>query len=134
MAKKKPKAPRSRTDAERRTRQCERLARVLRTLRCISGPGRWDVQALAEELECSPRTVQRILQTLSMAGVPFTYDAVARAYRVPSTFKFPGLIGHDVEVDETSIATKLLPRVKRAIVEGEKFVASLQELRKALEK
>jgi len=134
MAKKKPKAPRSRTDAERNTRQCERLAKVLRTFRCISGPGRWDVQALAEELECSPQTDQRILHTLSMAGVPFTYDAVARAYRVPSTFKFPVLTDRDVEVDETSIATKLLPRVKRAIVEGEEFVASLQELREAHEK
>ena len=86
MGKKKVKAPRPRTDAERRSRQCERMARMLRTLKCIMGPGRWDAQALAQELECSTRTVQRILQTLSMAGSTVSLrrrsEGVSRATRL----------------------------------------------------
>ena len=126
MAKKKPQAQKPRTDAERRARQCERLARGLRTLRCISGPGRWDVQALSEELECSPRTVQRILQTLSMAGVPFRYDAELRAYRVPSGFRFPGL---DIVNSSNSIPpdlNKVHISAKQLIRDGERFLKSLQ--------
>jgi predicted DNA-binding transcriptional regulator YafY len=81
MAKKQPQ-PQSRTDAERRVRQCERLGRLLRTLQLIMGKGRWDAIGLAEELECSRRTVYRLLQTLSMAGVPWYFDESCRAYRV----------------------------------------------------
>ena len=39
-----------RTDAERRARQCERLSRLLRVLRLILGPGRWDAESIAREL------------------------------------------------------------------------------------
>ena len=58
-----------RTDSERRARQCERLARLLRVLHCILGPGRWDAESLANELECSTRTIHRLLQTLTVANV-----------------------------------------------------------------
>lgn len=33
-----------------------------------------NADGLARELECSTRTVHRILQTLSMAGVPWCFD------------------------------------------------------------
>ena len=91
MGKSKKPQLNSRTDAERRIRQSERLGRLLRTLRLIAGPGRWDADSLARELELSRRSVHRILQTLSLAGVPWSYDADARCYRVPRGFKFPGL-------------------------------------------
>jgi hypothetical protein len=77
-----------RTDAERRARQCERLSRMLRVLQLIMGPGRWDAEGLARELECSPWTIHRILQTLSMSGVPWHYDEAKRAYRVRPGYRF----------------------------------------------
>jgi predicted DNA-binding transcriptional regulator YafY len=76
-----------RTDAERRLRQCERLSRLLRVLHYISGPGRWDADALAKELECSRRTIHRLLQTLSLAGVPWYFDESAKAYRIRAGFR-----------------------------------------------
>lgn len=76
-----------RTDAERRLRQCERLSRLLRVLHFISGPGRWDADALAKELECSRRTIHRCLQTLSLAGVPWYFDDGAKAYRIRAGFR-----------------------------------------------
>ena len=79
-----------RTDAERRARQCERLSRVLRVMRLIAGPGRWDASSLAAELECSERTIHRLLQTLSMAGVPWYFDEKLKCYRVRKGFKMPG--------------------------------------------
>ena len=79
-----------RTDAERRARQCERLSRVLRVLRLIGGAGRWDASSLAAELECSERTIHRLLQTLSMAGVPWHFDEKLRCYRVRKGFRMPG--------------------------------------------
>lgn len=79
-----------RSDAERRARQCERLSRVLRVMRLIAGPGRWDASSLATELECSERTIHRLLQTLSMAGVPWYFDEKLKCYRVRKGFKMPG--------------------------------------------
>ena len=76
-----------RTDAERRLRQCERLSRLLRVLRFISGPGRWDADALATEMDCSRRTIHRLLQTLSLAGVPWYFDESAKAYRLRPGFR-----------------------------------------------
>ncbi len=58
-------------------------------LKLISGPGRWDASALAKELECSPRTVHRLLQTLSMAEVPWYFDEKLKCYRVRKGFRFP---------------------------------------------
>lgn len=46
-----------RTDADRRVRQSDRLARVLRVLQLIQSPGPWTAQSIAKELECSERTI-----------------------------------------------------------------------------
>ncbi len=76
-------------DADRRARQCARLARVLRLLQLIQGRARWDAVSLAAELECSPRTVFRDLQVLTLAGVPWYFDGQEQSYRVRPDYRFP---------------------------------------------
>lgn len=80
-----------RTDAERRARQCERLARLLRVLQIILGPGQHDAKRIAQELECSERTVFRDLQALAVAGVPWYFDENCQSYRVRPGFRFSAL-------------------------------------------
>ncbi len=119
-------AKKQRTDADRRVRQCERLGRLLRVLHLIMGKGRWDANTLAAELECSKRTVYRLLQTLSMAGVPWFFDEACRSYRVRPGFKFTGLDGRpeaskcDINSESMNLAAKQL------LADGEKFVESLR--------
>ena len=128
MAKKQP-----RTDADRRARQCERLGRLLQTLQLITSKGRWDADGLAGELECSRRTVYRMLQTLSMAGVPWYFDESCRAYRVRPGFKFPIIEqGTSNPSSRSSVTPDLQPIVERLIVDGEAFIESLQTLLVAL--
>lgn len=71
-----------RLDHERRMRQNDRLARVLRVLELIQSRGRWNAGAIAAELECSERTVYRDLTALELAGVPWRYDQDECCYRV----------------------------------------------------
>ena len=43
----------SRPDRDRRVRQADRLARILRVLELIQSRGRWTTKAIADEIECS---------------------------------------------------------------------------------
>ncbi len=130
---KKIKTPRARSDSERRSRQCERMARMLRTLKCIMGPGRWDAEALAKELECSVRTVQRILQTLAMAGVPFRYDSVRRSYEVQPGFKFPGIDVSQKKNPTLADPSQVHFTAKQVLKDGEAFMKSLRAFCEAVE-
>lgn len=126
MAKKLP-----RSDAERRVRQCERLGRLLKVLQLLMGKGRWDAYGLAEELECSRRTVYRLLQTLSAGGVPWYFDESSRAYRVRPGFKFPGLEPKDL----SSIRSDgIEPAVVKLIADGDAFLTSLRDFLDLLKK
>ena len=130
MAKKK-----QRTDADRRVRQCERLGRLLRLLHLIMGKGRWDAGTLAEELECSRRTVYRLLQTLSMAGVPWYFDEATRAYRVRPGFRFPEIEQpRQQSAPQQPLPPELEPVVEQLIRDGETFIKTLQEFLETLRK
>lgn len=91
----KPK--KSRRDADRRLRQADRLARVMRVLELVSSRGRWSAATIAQELECTERTVHRYLQALQLAGVGVYFDPRDSCYRVRSGFSFPSL---DLSTDE----------------------------------
>lgn len=123
-----------RTDAERRLRQCERLSRLLRVLRLILGPGRWDADALAKELECSPRTIHRDLQTLSMAGVPWYYDAATESYRVRPGFRFPSLDTESAKATTDRSNDELIAAARMTIESGESFLSSVRDFCRILER
>jgi hypothetical protein len=127
-------AKKERSDADRRVRQCERLGRLLRLLHLIMGKGRWDAGTLAEELECSRRTIYRLLQTLSLAGVPWYFDESVRAYRVRPGFRFP-----DIEQPKQRPAEieaqlpDLKPVIEQLIYDGRKIAATLDSFLQTLE-
>lgn len=124
-----------RSDADRRVRQCERLGRLLRLLHLIMGKGRWDAGTLAEELECSRRTVYRLLQTLSMAGVPWYFDETTRAYRVRPGFRFPEIEPpRQQSASQQPLPPELEPVVEQLIRDGETFVKTLQQFLETLRK
>jgi predicted DNA-binding transcriptional regulator YafY len=86
-----PDEPPRRTDADRRLRQADRLARLLRVLELIQGRGRTGVREIAAELGCSERTVFRDLNALELAKVPYDHDREAGGLRVRPGFRFPAL-------------------------------------------
>ncbi|MEZ6142063.1 MAG: transcriptional regulator [Zavarzinella sp.] len=93
-------------DPDRRLRQADRLARVMRMLQLLLSRGRWNVRDIALEQECSERTIYRDMKVLEFAGIPVEFDQNARCYRVAKNFRFPSL---NVTVEEalgqgTSIA------------------------------
>lgn len=121
-------AEKRRSDADRRVRQAERLGRLLRTLQLIMGRGRWDADALAAELQCSRRTVYRLLQTLSMAGVPWYFDEAMRAYRVRPGFRFPGIErSPQSESDDETPPAALEQITDKLIRDGEALAKTLQQ-------
>ena len=108
MAKKTATRPNSaKPDADRRVRQADRLARVMRVLELIQGHGRWDAGALARELECSERTIHRYLDVLKYAGILYWFDAETRCYRVRPDFKFPALNLTEDELLGQAVATSV---------------------------
>ena len=127
-------AKKQRTDADRRVRQCERLGRLLQMLHLIMGKGGWDANTLAAELECSKRTVYRLLQTLSMAGVPWYFDEACRSYRVRPGYKFPFVeqaVKSPMPIPET--LRELEPLVEKLLSDGKAFACSLQLLLDSLQ-
>lgn len=135
MAKQQPRSDadrRARADADRRARQCARMGRILRLLRLISGPGSWGVARIAQELECSERTVFRDLQTLSMAGVPYHLDPETNSYRVQAGFTFPGLVVRS-ETDSVLDLSEIIARANEAIAATHRSLDSLNQLVQALQ-
>jgi predicted DNA-binding transcriptional regulator YafY len=80
---------RNRPDRDRRGRRADRMARILSVLRLIQSRGRWNAQAIADEVGCKVRTVYRDLQALEMAGVPWYFDKIEGCYRVRPDYRFP---------------------------------------------
>lgn len=80
-----------RPDSDRRIRQSERVARVLRVLSLIQSRAKWNAKLIASELQCSERTVYRDLEVLEFAGVPWYYDELEECYRIRADFRFPTL-------------------------------------------
>jgi len=119
MAVKKSKTPHvTRPDSERRVRQADRLARLLRVLQLIQSKGRWSVKNLAAEEECSERTIFRALQALLLAGVPWYFDEEERCYRVRPDYRFPVLnLTSDELVDQTT-ATAISSATSRGLSKG----------------
>lgn len=78
-----------RPDRERRTRQADRMGRILKVLRLIQSRGRWNAQAIADEVGCKVRTIYRDLKALEYAGVPWYFDQVHQCYRVQPDYHFP---------------------------------------------
>jgi len=95
------------TDSDRRVRQADRLARILRVLGLIQSRGHWNAQAIAAELEVTERTVYRDLQALNYAGVPWFYDDEAKSYRVRSDYRFAVPSLTDQELLGQAVATAI---------------------------
>ena len=64
----------ARPEGDRRLRQADRLARVMRMLQLLLSRGRWNARDIAAEQECSERTVFRDMQVLELAGIPIVFD------------------------------------------------------------
>lgn len=96
-----------RSESDRRLRQAARFARILRILECIQGRGRYDVEELARELECSPRTVFRDLNVLELAGVPWYHDESEKCYRVRPDYRFPAVNLTDDELIGQATASSI---------------------------
>jgi predicted DNA-binding transcriptional regulator YafY len=122
----------ARSDADRRTRQCERYARLLRITRLVMGHGRWGPDDLAREVGCSVRTVHRDIQVLSMSGVPIYWDRACEAYRVREGFRFPGLEPRPGDRTEDD-ARDLLQLARGFLAAGEDLLAAVRELCERLE-
>ena len=93
-----------RPDRDRRVRQADRLARILRVLELVQSRGRWTTRAIAEEIECSERTVYRDLDVLRFAGIPYYREGDQKFVRVRPDFRFPVMSLTEDEVLGFSVA------------------------------
>ena len=98
---------RNRSDSDRRVRQADRLARVLRVLELVQSRGRWTTKAIADEIECSERTVYRDLDVLRFAGIPYFREGDQQFIRVRPDFRFPVIALTDEEVLGLSLAAAI---------------------------
>jgi predicted DNA-binding transcriptional regulator YafY len=106
-ASKEQKGPKAtRPDRDRRVRQNARIARVLGVLNLIQSRGRWNLNAIAEELECSERTIRRDLEVLEFAGVPWYRNTSDQTIHVRPDYKFPVLMLTDDELLGQAVATR----------------------------
>lgn len=96
-----------RPDRDRRVRQADRLARILKVLELIQSRGRWTTKAIAEEIQCSERTVYRDLDVLRFAGIPYYREGDQQFVRVRPDFRFPVMTLTDDEVLGLSLAAIL---------------------------
>src|SRR5579872_7156348 len=94
-------------DRDRRVRQADRLARILRVLELVQSRGRWTTKAIAEEIQCSERTVYRDLDVLRFAGIPYFREGDQQFVRVRPDFRFPVIALTDEEVLGLSLATAM---------------------------
>ncbi len=94
-------------DSDRRLRQADRMARILRVLQLIQGWGRYDAKAIAQELEVAERTVYRDLVVLQLAGIPWMFDKQQKYYTLQPDFRFPTLNLTDEEILGQATATVL---------------------------
>ncbi len=84
----------------------------------IQSRARWNTQAIAQELECSERTVFRDLTTLKFAGVPIFYSEHEGCYRVRPDFRFPVLALTSDEAIGQSVASSLVSLPELAVSPG----------------
>jgi len=97
------------------------------------GNGRWDADSLADELNCSRRTIYRMLQTLDAAGVPWYSDPATRSYRVRPGYKFTELEQAFAATQKKQGETELLKRATLQLLEnGERFLESLRDFHRHL--
>ncbi len=96
-----------RPDSERRLRQADRLARILRVLEMIQGRARYGPKEIAAELEVSERTVFRDLNVLEIAGVPWSFNKEHHHYWVRPGYLFPALNLSDDEMIGQATATAI---------------------------
>ena len=80
--------------------------------------------------------MHRILQTLSLAGVPWSYDADARCYRVPRGFKFPGLaIDNESKVADVAQLRTMIEKLSKDLAAASetlrRFTEDLNQLAEA---
>lgn len=139
-----------RSEADRRSRQVQRLGRVLRVLRLIQERhGRWDLASLARELCCSTKTIQRDLLALEEAQIPFYYDkrrccyAISPGFRLSildrpaagsahpggTTLSVPGAPAPPTAID---LAESSRDQADRLIAEAERLIESLDRLCRSL--
>ena len=102
-------------------------------LRLISGRGRWKMVDLAAELECSERTIYRLLDALTACGVPWYFDKQQETYRIREGFRLGNLFeatsqsqSQTQESPEQTI--ELVNEARNLIKQLNSFVARLKEV------
>jgi predicted DNA-binding transcriptional regulator YafY len=124
-----------RRDADRRSRQCAKFARLIKIARLVMGNGRWVPEDLAREIDCSQRTIFRDVEILSAAGIPIVYDKNIKAYSVVEGFRFSGLDPKKVEAGDAAYPAihDLLVNARRVLKDAEPFLDALRQLCRQLE-